>query len=479
MVARASFAQGSTALVGKAVNLLLAIVLARLLHPEAYGLFTISLVVTGLANMLSNFGFQSYIIQAKNVTAETINTCYTLNVILSTSLGLLVAGVASLWPDPPPLLPEMLALYALFIFVSGLSYIELALLKRQLEFNRSAKAELSYTVVSMSGRVGFAAAGFGALCFPLGDVIGSLVRWLFVRKMSSASLRLVRPSTTESRDVLWFGAHATSAGIASFVVNQTDKILIAISQSISSVGSYGFASNTAAMFYNAFIVPQTSVFLAAYARLREHAEEARRVLQVSTRLIFSMALPLSVVWVLEAERLLVLVFGPQWAGAAPLIRIFAVDYLIRSMFSGITGVQMAFGFVSEAARTKWINAGVFVAFLAAAAILRAGIVEYALAYVCADVITMLHNFHVNGRLLKVRWIPYFRNLAPPAAIAVASTLAWWGLRPFLEPQPPWIALIGLAGSWLLAYFVLTMAFNRTVMSTMLGVLAKRSPGGSR
>ena len=477
-IARASLAQGVTALIGKATNMVLAIALARLLFPEDYGLFTITLVVTGLANMLSHFGFQSYIIQAKELTTEAINTCYTLNLGFSIVLGLVVAGVGLAWSDPPPLLPVMLCMYALLVFLSGLTYIELALMKRDLDFTRSSRADLSFTLVSMSGRVGFAAAGLGALCFPLGDVLGGLVRFVLVRRMSKARLKLAMPSRTISGEALWFGMHATSVGLASFVANQSDKVLITANHPVAAVGLYGFGSNTAAMFYNAFIIPQTSVFQATFARLRDDLDEARRVLGVATRLIFSTALPLNVLWLLEAERLLLAIFGPRWVEAAPLIQVFAIDYLVRSMFSGITGLQMSFGLASEAARTKWANALVFVIFLLAATWIGTAIVGYAIAYVSANVVATAHNLHVNGRLLQLRWGAYALNLLPPALIALASTGVWWLARPYLAALPLWPAVGALAGAWLGTYLLLTIGFNRMVFTTMLGALRKKTKRAS-
>ena len=473
-VSGAARSQAVTALAGKAINLLLGIVLARLLLPEDYGLFTIALIVIGLANLVSNFGFQSYIIQAKSLSQQEINICFTLNMGMSALLGSIVASIGFFWSDSSSYLATMFVLYGFFIFISGLSYIRLALLKRDLDFAASSRADLAYTVVSMGGRVGFAAAGLGALCFPLGDALGALVRWLLVTRLSTVVPRLEMPSRASSREVIRFGAHATSVGMASFVANQSDKALVTINHPVAAVGLYGFGSNTAAMFYNAFIVPQTSVFLATFARLRDDLEEARRVVAVATRLIFSLALPLNILWLLETERLLNAVFGPQWLAAAPLVRIFAVDYLIRSMVSGITGMQMSFGLAAAAARTKWTNAAVFVGFLLLATWLQVDITGYAIAYVAANIVATVHNLCVNGRLLQIRWIPYLANLMPPAVIAVVSTLAWWVAGPYFRSLPLWPALGGLAGTWLLTYALLTAGFNRMVLRTLMAALKAKS-----
>lgn len=472
-ISRASLAQGVTALLGKASNLVLGIVLARLLFPEDYGLFAISMVVTGLANMLSNFGFQSYIIQAREINPRIINTCYTLNVLLSVVLGGLVALLGQLWLNPPPLLPQMLLLYGVYIFVSGLSYIELALLKRDLDFALSARAELAYTVTSMSGRMAFAATNFGALCFPLGDVIGAVVRYLMVMRMSQARVRLARPDRGSLRETLAFGMHSTAVGLASFFANQTDKLLVTASFPVASVGLFAFANSTAATFYNAFIVPQSSVFLASFARLRDDTGAARNLLAKSTRLIFSAALPVNVLLLLETERILSLVYTDKWLPAAVLVRVFAIDFVVRSMFSSIAGIQMSFGLAREAAKTKWCNALLVVGCLLVATVLRVDIFGYAVAAMVGNLLATLNNARVNGRLLDVRWWPYLHNLLPPALIAIACTLIWWLLRPLFVSWTPSMAVVALCAAWTATYLALSWLFNRVLFTPLFAVLRRR------
>jgi len=465
-ITRASAAQGATALMGKAANLVLGILLARVLFPDDYGLFAICMIVTGLANLLSNFGFQSYLIQARELDEATIDACHTLNVLLSLALGLVVAALGLAWPGRHELLAPMLLLYGLYVFVSGLSYIELALLKRELDFKRSSRAELAFTLASQGGRLGFAVAGLGALCFPLGDLLGASVRYAMVRGIRPHRPALVRPRWDSSRDALWFGVHSTSIGLASFCAGQTDKLLLSLNFPVASVGLYAFAGNTAAMFYNAFIVPQTSVFHAAFSRLRDDVAAARQVLAVSTRLVFSLALPVNLLLMLETDRIIVAVFTEKWLEAAPLVRILAVDFVVRSMFSGIVGMQLSFGQAAAAARTKWQSAMLVVLSLLLAWQMGVGLTGYAMAYVIGNLLAAMNNLHANGRLLDLRWLPFLGNLLAPALVATASTLAWYLGRPLAAGLGTWPALLLMCTLWSGTYLVLSLAFNRMVFSAL-------------
>jgi PST family polysaccharide transporter len=461
-IGRAFVAQGWTSLLGKGSNVVLTIVLARILAPEDFGLFTIALVVTTFANMLSNFGFQSYVIQASELSRKELDACFTLNIALSALLGCVVAVVAWAWVDPPPLLREMLQIYGLQIFVSGLSYIPLALLKRDLDFKRSSRAELANTIVSQGGRVAFAWMGAGALCFPLGDVLGAICCWLMVRAYSPEPRRLVIPRRKDAASAIGFGIHSTSVALASFFANQSDKLLLSFAYPMATVGLYGFAGNIAGMFYRAFIAPQSSVFLASFSRLRSDTQEILAFLHKSTRFVFSFSLPVCVPLILEAERILGVLVGAKWTAAADLVRIFAVGFLMRSMVSGITGLQLAFGLASAAARTKWTNAAVFVLLLGMAVMLKVGIIGYALAYLLADILTTWHNVMVNGRLVSLHPVSFLGNQLAPAGIAAASSIAWYAVREATLALPAAVGLAASAGTWMVAYVVLSLVFNRAV-----------------
>jgi PST family polysaccharide transporter len=474
---RATLAQGGMALLGKLANLGLSILLARLLFPEDYGLAAIALVLAALATLLGNFGFQSYLIQSRDVAQAEIDSCYTLNTIFSLLLGMVIAVAGQLWPGLPPTLRWMLALYGLQVVVMGQAQVQLALLKRQLDFRRSGQAELANTVVSASGRVAFALAQYGALCFPLGDLLGALARLLIARRMGGPRPRLLPLSTLSARGPLRFGLHSTSIGLASFFANQTDKLLLAAAFPVASVGLYAFSGNAAAMFYNAFIVPQTSVFLAAFSRLREDVDAARGYLMDSTRLVFSLALPVNLLLLLETERVLLVVFTEKWLPAAPLVQLLALDFVVRSMFTGITSLQLSFGLAAAAARTKWINATIIVACLASAYLMQLPLYGYALAGLAGNLLATFHNVLVNGRLLQLRWLRYFGNLLPPAAVALAATLAWYLARPLWAGNPDLVQLLASSALWLLAYALLTLAFNRMAVAVLLK--AARTLSGQR
>src|SRR6202044_1374224 len=58
------------------INLLATAILARLLTPRDYGVYTVAVVVVGIASTLRDFGVISFLIQEKNLTESQVRTAY-------------------------------------------------------------------------------------------------------------------------------------------------------------------------------------------------------------------------------------------------------------------------------------------------------------------------------------------------------------------------------------------------------------------
>jgi hypothetical protein len=165
----------------------------------------------------------------------------------------------------------------------------------------------------------------------------------------------------------------------------------------------------------------------------------------------------------------VVLFTAKWIAAAPVVRVFALDYLQRSMFSGITGIQLSFGLAGKAARTKWIGASFFIVSLLTATLLHASILQYAIAYVIASVAGSALNVIVNGRLLALRWGEYFRNLVPPAIVGILVTLPFYRTIGVTGSLGPWRALAVDLSVLVLGYAALTLVFNRAPLLQLLAL----------
>src|SRR6266478_3399078 len=134
------------------LQIVAAIVLARLLAPEDFGLVAIVTVLTSFAPLLIDFGLGDATAQRSKITRSQVSSLFWLSSGIGLAIAVIVAAcsplIAWLYGDPRV---EMMALYSSTTFVLfGLSFQHLALLRRTMQFARIAKIQILSTFVGIA-----------------------------------------------------------------------------------------------------------------------------------------------------------------------------------------------------------------------------------------------------------------------------------------------------------------------------------------
>ena len=140
-----------------------ALVLARFLTPEDYGLVAMVTAVVGFAPVLSDLGTRDAVVQKDHLTSGEVSTLFWLTAGVGCSLALLTAAsgplIATFYGDPR-LSNIALAASLTFIAAALLSQPQ-ALLRRAGLFRELAIIDVVANVCSVSGAIAMAATGFG------------------------------------------------------------------------------------------------------------------------------------------------------------------------------------------------------------------------------------------------------------------------------------------------------------------------------
>jgi O-antigen/teichoic acid export membrane protein len=389
---RAGKIQFAATLASKGIGVIFTIVLARILFPEDYGNLTVAILVTGFLTIFSNFGFQTFIIQNDDPDARIVHTTFFLELAFAALVVCLLFGTSfvSDFYFNNETVGMMLRLYCINIFIVAAGHTPLTLFKKDLDFATSSKVEIAYTLISNFFRVAFALAGFGSLSFPLGDIAGSLCKTLMIYYYSPFRPRFSMLSKEWTPRILKFGGYTSVTSIASYLANQTDKILLTSLFELRAVGLYNFGYAQSGLFYNLVLVSQTSVFQSMFARLKQNLEEARRAVYRITRFINFIALPVYAFAILDAHRIITVLFTEKWIASEPYFQIFAFDFLVRTFFASVTGIQLSFGLSQQAAKTKVVTSSMFIGCLLLASLFHDPY-YYAFAYLAGTVLSSLIN----------------------------------------------------------------------------------------
>src|SRR6185312_6722706 len=144
----------SSSLIGQVISFFRSVVIARLLLPEEFGLFSMALTIVLGLNALTTLGLDQTILARKfNNDTELhaqLNTVWSAELVRSLLLALLV--LASAYPVAhfygQPKLLSLIPILSLTTLFDGMQNIGLAILRKQISFARIFWYELTTNIVA-------------------------------------------------------------------------------------------------------------------------------------------------------------------------------------------------------------------------------------------------------------------------------------------------------------------------------------------
>src|SRR5262249_40783193 len=160
------------------ILLLSTAILARLLTPEEFGIYSAVYALTALASTPSReFGGANYIIQRPSLSDDDVRPAFTVGMCVSVLFAALLCALASTaaWFYSKPPLASGIAAAALNFLLSPFSGTMTALLRRDLSFGTLAGCNLTSSVIGASISIALAALGFSFMGPIVGTVSGHAV----------------------------------------------------------------------------------------------------------------------------------------------------------------------------------------------------------------------------------------------------------------------------------------------------------------
>jgi O-antigen/teichoic acid export membrane protein len=136
---------------GRVFELIKAVVLARLLTPEDFGLFGIVMLAIITLEIFSQSGFNTALIQRQGDIQGYLDTAWTVQVarglLLALILFMVAPGVA--WFFEEPRVVELLQIICLAQILQGFINIGIVLFEKEMQFHKQFLYEVGANVVSL------------------------------------------------------------------------------------------------------------------------------------------------------------------------------------------------------------------------------------------------------------------------------------------------------------------------------------------
>lgn len=327
-----------------AIQVVATVVLARLLTPRDFGLVA---MVTTFSLLLSNFGING--ITEAMVQREQIDHAHASNLFwVNLCGGLILTGgfaaagslLAKFYGEP--LVAPIAAGVSVSIFLSTLSVVHLALLKRAMLFSAVAKNDVAARAASVVVSILFGWTGWGywalvlgACALPLSTALGAfaLCRW--------------RPGLPRHADgtgaMLKFAMYTYGRFSVNYFARNADNVLVGWRFGAPSLGFYKKAYDLFSLSAAQLVASTSVVAVSALSRVRSDETQYRRYLLGAIAVMAFLGMGIAGDLTLTGRDLIRVLLGPGWEQAGKIFTFFAPGIGIMLVYGTHGWIHLSIG----------------------------------------------------------------------------------------------------------------------------------------
>lgn len=410
---------GGDILLRQGLQFVTTLVLARLLVPADFGLVAmLALFVVG-ANMLVDAGFGLALIQSPQIDHDDESTVFWCNLGIGAALSMALfalAPIVATFYGLPKLAPLMRLMAAMPLLAAS-STVHFALLTRKLDFRTQAIAGGIGATVGGGVAIVVALRGGGAWALAALPVLStaciSAALWMMHRWRPAIVFR-----RRSFRKLAGFGGYVLASSILEAFYSRLYTVLIGRRFGPVEVGFYANADNTRNLPMNFLGSMLARVALPLFSTVEDNPDLKARGFEHAARAgMLASALFLFPIIVFP-EQVLLLLFGPQWVSAAPLLRILGLAGLFYPLHVLNMQLLLSAGRSAEYFRIELAKKIVGVVLLLAG--IHFGSKGVAWSQVLLSVVSLWINASHGGRVIGRNTLRQLRDVWPPLlAIGVA------------------------------------------------------------
>jgi O-antigen/teichoic acid export membrane protein len=445
-----------------------AILLARLLVPEDYGLIGMVAILIGFLGMFQYLGLSTATVKWSELTHPQVSTLFWVNVGLSSVIMLLTMASSPLiaWFYKEPRLVGITCGYAVTMLITGLAIQHEALLMRGMRFGAVAVIEVTAMGTGLTAALVAAWYGAGYWALVVNQFVLALVT--VIGAWTACKWRPGLPARDSSiRSMLSYGGGLTGYSILTFFARNIDNALIGKFWGAYQLGIYSRAYSILLMPMSQINNPLMAVAVPALSRLSDSPARYRAAYLKILEKIAMITMPGVVFMIATSDWLVLFLLGPNWAGTGRIFMLLGVAAILQPT------TRSALWLFTTQGRSRemfiWGGIGGAIAVASILVGLPWGATGVAAAYAFSDLClsTPLMFWYV-GRRGPVRVGDFYKTIAPSFCASICSLAVLLSCRPWLFTIPSLIARLSLA-------FIITLVISLAVFAILpAGRLAMRS-----
>lgn len=368
IAARGAAVLSANTVLAKVVALIGQVVLARLLVPEAWGIFSLAIAAAGFASLVGQFGLVQVLVHRRDELDQIEPSAFWLSVSCGAVASVGLVALAPLWAfamNDQRVIPVIHVL-SIDVFLGALAIAPIARLRSRMRFGALALVGAASSIAQMGMSVLFASFGFGEMALAIPKPIAALFQLFMFWRLAECGL----PRGLALNQVLSLfkaGGPVMVAGLAFAITQDGDKVILGRLTSVHAVGLYAFAFGLSTQI-TSLIAQNVQAALLPALSISKHDQKLQfRQAQRASRLLAIIVFPVCCAIAVSGDSIILLVFGKRWLEAAPLLRILSLAAAFRVLAGPPAVLLLASGRFLRYVSLHVLSAFVFLLIVASAA----------------------------------------------------------------------------------------------------------------
>ena len=451
------------------VQFVLQIILARLLDPEHYGVLSMMVIFTTLADVFIQKGFNTALIQNKDVTEEDYSSVFWVSLgiagILYVVLFFAAPFIAVFYNMPDIVQP--LRVLSLMLIPGALNSVQLARVSRELDFKQVFRSNIGGMI--FAGLAGITLAYCGAGLWAL--VAQTLLNTVFACIVMFATVKW-RPrlvcNFTRVKVLFAFGWKLLVSSLLDTLYQDLRSLVIGKKYDADTLGYYNRGKQFPQFVINAINGTVQSVMLPAMSAQQDEPEKVKTLMRssisISSYIIFPMMAGLAAV----APALIELLLTEKWLPCVPYMQIYCFTLAFYPVHSCNLQAINAMGRSDIFLKLEIIKKSIGIVSLIIAVFCFDSPIAIAMTGAFTTIISCFVNAFPNKKLINYSYFEQMKDILPSLTASIAMIFPILLLTQ-LNWNPLFILIVQVF-TGIVIYAVLSIAFRLKPFMLLLDTL---------
>ena len=401
------------------VQFVLQIILARILEPEHYGALSIMIIFTSLANVFVQNGFNTALVQNKDVDEDDYSSVFWVSLAIASALYVLIFFASPLigaFYKLPEIVTPMRVL-ALMVIPGALNSVQIAKISREMDFKKIFYSNVGAVITSGAVGIALAYLGGGLWALVAQSLLNVVVACIVMRATVKLKLRF-HCDLSRIKILFGFGWKLLVSSLIDTLYQDLRSLVIGKKYDSGTLGYYNRGKQFPQFIINAVNGAVQSVLLPAMSANQDDKaqvkEMMRRSIMLSAFIIFPMMAGLAGV----AKPLVSLLLTDKWLPCVPYMQIYCFTLAFWPVHTSNLQAINAVGRSDVFLKLEIIKKSYGIVALIIAVFCFDSPIAIAMTGVFTTFISCFVNAYPNKKLINYSYFEQMKDVLPSLAISI-------------------------------------------------------------